>query len=96
MNYPKTILINGNRWKLKQFNKSAGRFSYLSLTIEIDKKSKIKDSLLFHEIMEIITCENRVRYDGTSDNQYKFFMGHDDFTRVCDMALAVIKDNKLF
>ena len=96
MNYPKRIKINGNWWKVKQSNKFGGRFSYTTMTIDIDKRSKIKDATFFHEIMEIIACEHRVRYDGTSDNQYKFFMGHDDFTRICDMALAVIKDNKLF
>ena len=96
MKYPNKILIGDNWWKVKQINKSGGRFFYNTLVIEVDKKSKIKDSIFFHEIMELLTCEQRVRYDGTSDNQYKFFLGHDDFTRLCDMALAVIKNNKIF
>ena len=97
MKYPKTIKINGNVWQLKQVDRNGGRFSYTTMTIEIEKKPhQLKDGVLFHEIMEIIMCENRVRYDGTSDNQYKFFLTHDDFTRVCDMAFATMKDNKLF
>jgi hypothetical protein len=45
--------------------------------------------------MEILMLEHRLRFEGGSDSQYRFFLTHDDFARYADLLLAVLKDNKL-
>lgn len=93
MKIPNKVKIKGHWWKVKSC-KSGGEFRYKDRTISVDMKSTEKESILLHEIMEVLFEEERLRFSGTTDNHYRFFMNHDDFTRYCDGLYAIMKDNK--
>ena len=95
MKIPKQIKINGSWWKVVGRERySGGSFNYDQKQIKVDYKSLEKEQIFLHEIMEILMCEQRVRYRNSADEGYKFFLTHDDFTRYVDNLYAVLKDNK--
>jgi len=96
MKIPKSIRINGKTWKVKRKGEG-GYFDFAIYEINVSKNihPNEAESCFLHEIMEIIACESRVRFNGSSDKYYRFLLTHDDFTKYCDLMFQVLKDNKL-
>lgn len=100
MKLPKTVIISGKTWKIKENkNLSGGNFRGSQFTIEVGTKYK-QDviDIFLHEVIEAILCEHNCRLNRYTLEQTKgtenflFVFDHEQFRQLISNIAFAIKD----
>lgn len=95
--FPKSIIIGGIKWQIVFAKVCGGEFRWKEHLIKIDRSysDERKFQVLIHEICEVITVNNAMRYQKcfseVHNGDYLFSFDHDRFEIFADELAGVLK-----